>query len=313
MEGLSNGVTQKHRQKRYGRSSSSHFALHVKVPATAMDRAHARETPEKSIDSVPNIPISGGPKAHEYSDDDGVEDAEDEGRSLDGSPELTSSMWRSLPDRPVAMRLVSRYFEAIQPIWPFVIESEVRDLFTSTWTSEDKSNSIKLVQLSLVIGLAALQHEAQRAKGAKLCGQAKKYLHGNAFEAISIELLQVMLLLALYEFRTLRLKDLYLTVGHAARIAQRLSVHISRPEVDSVSPLQRELRRRLWWGCFCLGRIASILCGRPIGIPYGEFAEYQDTLPQPADEEYIALGLGQPSEKPATNAFFPIPFVSIMS
>lgn len=47
-----------------------------------------------------------------------------------------------------------------------------------------------------------------------------------------------------------------------------------------------------------------MLYGRPIGIPYGQFSDYQDLLPQQPDDNYIALGQSQPRDKPSINSFF---------
>ena len=47
-----------------------------------------------------------------------------------------------------------------------------------------------------------------------------------------------------------------------------------------------------------------MLYGRPMGIPYGEFSEYQDLLPQQVDDEYITRSQDQPVHIPSLNSFF---------
>lgn len=47
-----------------------------------------------------------------------------------------------------------------------------------------------------------------------------------------------------------------------------------------------------------------MLCGRPIGIPYGIFSDYQDKLPQQVDDDHIARHQEQPADTPSMNAFF---------
>ena len=47
-----------------------------------------------------------------------------------------------------------------------------------------------------------------------------------------------------------------------------------------------------------------MLYGRPTGIPYGEFSEYQDLLPREVDDEHISRGHEQPVETPSMNSFF---------
>lgn len=47
-----------------------------------------------------------------------------------------------------------------------------------------------------------------------------------------------------------------------------------------------------------------MVSGRPLNIPYGQFSDYQDLLPQPIDDEYISTGQEQPSGKSSVNSFF---------
>ena len=47
-----------------------------------------------------------------------------------------------------------------------------------------------------------------------------------------------------------------------------------------------------------------MLYGRPMGIPYGQFSEYQDLLPREVDDPYISTGQEQPAGLPSLNSFF---------
>lgn len=47
-----------------------------------------------------------------------------------------------------------------------------------------------------------------------------------------------------------------------------------------------------------------MLYGRPMGIPYGIFSDYQDKLPQQVDDDHIARHQDQPADTPSMNAFF---------
>ncbi|KAI4167379.1 MAG: hypothetical protein LQ343_007256 [Gyalolechia ehrenbergii] len=246
-----------------------------------------------------------------------VEDADDpeEERLLDATGQ-SSGMSQLLPHRHLAKTLLEKYFQSVHPIWPFLLEHESRVLFIHTWTSDEPPESLWMVQLNLIMCLGCQQYESEADGARKLFRndatssardfyqRAQGYVYANAFTASSVGMLQALLLMALYQQGAMRFAEFYLTIGHAARIAQILGLHISRPEVESVPPQQRELRQRLWWGCFCMDRISSMLYGRPMGIPYGQFSDYQDLLPQQVDDSYIALGQLQPSDTPSVNSFF---------
>lgn len=53
---------------------------------------------------------------------------------------------------------------------------------------------------------------------------------------------------------------------------------------------------------FC--SISSMTSGRPISIPYGQFSDYQDLLPQELDDEHIMSGEQQPLNSPSVHSFF---------
>ncbi|KAL8735749.1 MAG: hypothetical protein Q9166_000612 [cf. Caloplaca sp. 2 TL-2023] len=290
-------------QRRYGKSTSLHFALNVKASATAM----SEDVDETEGASSPNGRV-------ENADDD--EEEEEEEEWLVESTGQSPGMSQLLPHRHVAKTLFEKYFEAVHPVWPFLLETENRELFDRTWTSDEPPEPLWMVQLNLIMCLGCQQCESEADSAHKLSGndatnsgkdfyqRAQGYVYANAFTTSNVGMLQALLLMALYQQGAMRFNEFYLTVGHAARIAQSLGLHISRPELESVQPQQRELRRRLWWGCFCMDRISSMLYGRPMGIPYGQFSDYQDLLPQQIDDSYIALGQPQPNDMPSINSFF---------
>ena len=192
-----------------------------------------------------------------------------EDADFDQVDHLTSStgphkpMSQLLPHRHIAKALFAKYFEAIHPLWPFLLEVETRELFSQTWTSEEPPEPLWLVQLNLIMCLGCQHHEMDgndrmesdaTSSGKDFYHRAQEYVYANAFTASSIGMLQALLLMAQYQQGAMRFKEFYLTVGHAARMAQSLGLHISRPDTDTVLPQYRELRRRLWWGCFCLDR-----------------------------------------------------------
>lgn len=196
------------------------------------------------------------------------EDADDgeEEEWLVESTGQSSGMSQLLPHRHVARTLFEKYFEGVHPIWPFLLENESRELFTHTWTSDEPPEPLWMVQLNLIMCLGCQQHESQAGGISQLSGndatssgkdfyqRAQGYIYANAFTASNIRMLQALLLMALYQQGAMRFTEFYLTVGHAARITQTLGLHISRPDIEPIQPQQREVRRRLWWGCFCMDR-----------------------------------------------------------
>ncbi|KAL8838831.1 MAG: hypothetical protein Q9170_001986 [Blastenia crenularia] len=283
--------------RRYGKSTSLHFALNVKASATAMS--------ENGTEDATSL--------KERLED--ADDGEEEEWALE-SPGQSPGMCQLLPHRRLAKILFEKYFEAVHPIWPILLETESRERFNQTWISDDPPEPLWMVQLNLIMCLGCQQCESEIESAYKLSGndattdgrefyqRAQGYMYANAFVTSNVAMLQALLMMALYQQGAMRFNEFYLTVGHATRIAQSLGLHISRPELDSVQPHHREARRRMWWACFCMDRISSMLYGRPMGIPYGQFSDYQDLLPRQIDDPIIALNQPQPDNMPSINSFF---------
>ncbi|KAL8778230.1 MAG: hypothetical protein Q9213_007509 [Squamulea squamosa] len=282
--------------KRYGKSTSLHFALNIKASATAMSG------------DVNGTEGATSPSGRVGDADDGEEE-----EWLLESTGQSPGMSQLLPHRRLAKILFEKYFEAVHPIWPILLEAESRERFNYTWISDEPPEPLWMVQLNLIMCLGCQQCESEADSAYKLSGndatsdskefyqRAQGYVYANAFTSSNVAMLQALVLMALYQQGAMRFNEFYLTVGHAARIAQCLGFHISRPELETVQPQHREVRRRLWWACFCMDRM---LYGRPLGIPYGQFSDYQDLLPQQVDDSYIALDRPQPDDIPSINSFF---------
>ena len=174
-------------------------------------------------------------------------------------------MSQLLPYRHIAKILFDVYFEAIHPIWPVLLEDESRQLFSLTWTLDKPPNPLWIVQLNLIMCLGCQHYENETdgigirgfnatSSGKDFYDRAQGYVYANAFTRSSVGMLQALMLMSLYQQEAMRFKEFYLTIGHAARMAQSLGLHISRPEIEDVQPQQREMRRRLWWGCFSMDR-----------------------------------------------------------
>lgn len=250
-------------RRRYGRSSTLHFALNVKASTTAMTDGNRSSSQGRRTSSVMNEDEDDLGDQSASSQISDVDDEEEEFVVPSSGP--LSSVSQLLPHRHIAKILFDKYFEAIHPIWPFLLEGESRDLFNKTWACDEPPQPLWIVQLNLIMGLGCQHCEGGSdnetlseidvlASGNDFYRRAQVYVYANAFNESSIGMLQALLLMTLYQQAAMLFKGFYLTIGHASRMAQSLGLHVSRPESVSVAPQNRELHRRLWWGCFCLDR-----------------------------------------------------------
>ncbi len=177
---------------------------------------------------------------------------------------LTSTTFNSLPVQNIARSLLESYFQAIHPIWPFVDEGFVRSQFDQTWSSGQPQHPLWIAQLNLILALGCQSFEAKPGEDPPLSNiyhagedfyqRAQMFISVRAFSFSSVGLLQALLLMGLYQQSVFRPNPCWLTIGHASRMAQGLGLHLEVPSTSRLSQPERQLRKILWWACFCLDR-----------------------------------------------------------
>lgn len=243
---------------RYGDSSSLKFAMRVKASTMPTRASLSRSNQfQRFGDGIHNIPAS----IHASAQVAQSKDDEDDMTALRSY--LTVPSLQDLPRRHLARKLVDCYFADVHPVWPFLVEDDTRAELEQTYTSEDPGKPISIAKLNMMFALGcqfspSLAETGDPVKGASEVGTvfyrtARAFIVANAFNMCSIGILQALLLMAQYQQGTMRGKQFWLTISHATRIAQCLGLHLDSHKA-SLSSLDQELGRRLWWGCFSLDR-----------------------------------------------------------
>jgi hypothetical protein len=233
----------------YRDSYSLRFAMHVKA-STMPRRMSASTTTGQSLP-----PRQGLLQANASSRDD-----EDDLAALRSY--LTMPSFSGIPHRHVAKQLLEAYFFNVHPIWPFLIEEDTLAQFDKMHTSESPMEPVAIATMNLIFALGCLfcrnmtpgdDPVSTMGSGTSFYRCARAFIIAHTYNTCSISMLQTLLLMAQYQQGTMRGKQCWLTIGHATRIAQCLGLHLDSRDC-SQAPLDRELGRRLWWGCFSLDR-----------------------------------------------------------
>ncbi|KAI9736361.1 MAG: hypothetical protein M1834_001247 [Cirrosporium novae-zelandiae] len=288
----------------YGDTSSFHFAMNIKASTKKEITSPGERQKEDKYDFHKESFFCLGEK--------GMLD-EQESYSFIKSY-ILSSNFNSLPARHIATCLLDRYFSTCHPIWPFNLEDVTRKKFNQTWESNEKQSPLWIAQLNLIFALACQCYEDEPElestitdayqTGRQFYFRARNLIVATAFNYSSVQMVRALLLMAQYQQYTLRANESWLAIGHATRMAQGLGLHVSNPIDDGLPPEEREVRKRLWWGCFCLDRVSSMVYGRPIRSVQVNLKASQSNLPLADDDIYIARGQKQPEGVPSLNAFF---------
>lgn len=88
----------------------------------------------------------------------------------------------------------------------------------------------------------------------------------SVFEVGNLALVQALLLLSNYTQKRNKPNTGWNYLGLAVRMALSLGLHKEFPGWK-ISDLQREMRRRVWWGVYIFDSGASITFGRPVLLP----------------------------------------------
>lgn len=179
---------------------------------------------------------------------------------------INQSSLENLPRRDIATSLIDKYFNVIHPIWPFLAEETVRHDFEKTWTASEVPSEIWMAQLNLVFALACQLYDSDDAAplanvyeaGKMFYLRAYGFIVANCHSLYSISMVQTLLLATQYQQGTTRSTECWLTIGFASRMALGLGLHIDKSTDPSISPLDRDICKRLWWGCFSLDRYGPL-------------------------------------------------------
>jgi Fungal specific transcription factor domain len=248
-------------------SSNLHFAMSITTTVQRRRPYQERDGASRgSRDSPEKAKLQGSPsrtKASGYDmalrDFSEHHDNGDHFKQTLASPEL-----QSLPLRHMAENLFDRYFRIANIVWPFLLEDVTRDRFNRMWMSSQPQNPVWMAQLNLIMSLGCQFYEdgplgneslpEAYDSGKQFYRRARGFIIPSMFTGNSIGMLQNLLLMVQYQQGTMRANQCWLTIGYAIRMAQGLGLHLVMPEDKSLHPVEVELRKRLWCGCFCLDR-----------------------------------------------------------
>lgn len=195
------------------------------------------------------------------------------------APNLQERLFSSITDDPLALPIrhyadqwVNQYFADRHPLHPYLHEHSFRLRYKRVWMAgsfggEDPTENsmawLGLLNMLFVFG----QGEDSRSLSGAIYGRARYFKRAQTlvFSALlheaTVELVQALLLMGHYLHNDLQLNNCWTVVGLAIRTAQGLGLHLSA-EDQGFGLIEREIRKRTWWGCFMLDRLLSAKVGR---------------------------------------------------
>lgn len=198
----------------------------------------------------------------------------------------------NLPLRKDSDALVVRYFSRHNRIFPILHRSTFLAQYERLWDSEFSSGHPRqrgcsglctqkskgkmlptIVHLVLALGSLfssqSLEENASRAESFYRMAQGINFLEMMDDE-VSIELIQVGLLMGMYLQSTERYSKCWNVTGFTIRMAQNMGLHFTVAEArkrgllaPDAAPEDVEMRTRVWYGCILLDTWVSLFSPRP--------------------------------------------------
>ncbi|OAL20819.1 hypothetical protein AYO22_08447 [Fonsecaea multimorphosa] len=187
------------------------------------------------------------------------------GGSIDRPSPVSQGLGMAVSHQLISSTL-DAYFANYHTAYPFLHEPTFRAQYAELVQRPDDRTWHILLYTVLALGAWTVCEDSGDLDDV-FYQKACSYLHDQSiFESASLSTVQALVLLSNYTQKRNKPNTGWNYLGLAVRMALSLGLHRELPEWN-ISLLQREMRRRVWWGLFIFDSGASITFGRAILLP----------------------------------------------
>ncbi|PCH41399.1 hypothetical protein WOLCODRAFT_118862 [Wolfiporia cocos MD-104 SS10] len=201
------------------------------------------------------------------------------------------------PDRDLADKLVEAYFAKFHFLMPILDKpafmrnyTYLMDHTTDAALARRKTAFIGLVCAVFAVATRFVSDpRLTKADNLDDAGMGMVYyeraliLYYISHASSQLEHVQAFLLMSSFLSSVNCLPQAWLLVGQAVRIAQDIGLHRS-PRRLLISNIEKETRRKVWWGVYTLDRMLALALGRPLAVVD---TDCDVELPVEVDDEYL--------------------------
>ncbi|GFF96416.1 transcriptional activator protein acu-15 [Aspergillus udagawae] len=188
-----------------------------------------------------------------------------------GRPGLVTNP--TLPSSEETLQLIRRYFYDTGLLFPYIHPPTFLETYDEFKNNAKKVRRTWLGLLSIMLAMAKVTAvsghapaETRIKESTVYYRQALNLCRGEMLRGTTLEVVQYLLLMGQYLQGTQKSVQAWTVHGLAVKAALQLGLH-SKDASQAFSPLEREIRKRTWFGCVVLDRTLSMTFGRPPAIP----------------------------------------------
>lgn len=170
------------------------------------------------------------------------------------------------PNRQIADIMIDAYFKLFHLNYPIIHEPTFRAQFSEVIPRPHGDSWLVLAYVVAAIGVWSSAKTPDNLDF-QLFAQARSILTFNFLELGNLTLVQALTLTSNYQQKRDRPNSAYNYLGLAVRMAMGLGLH-KEFQGWNISPLNMEIRRRVWWSLCVFDCGATITFSRPLTWPF---------------------------------------------
>ncbi|CAM1509583.1 Fc.00g033220.m01.CDS01 [Cosmosporella sp. VM-42] len=193
-------------------------------------------------------------------------------RTLSRSHPVAAPFYHHLPSQPnpnrhIVETMIDSYFRLYHVSYPIIHEPTFRAQYSEVISRPDGSCWTVLAYVVAAIGVWASSNTSSNTLDLALFAQARSMLNFDFLEVGNLTLVQALTLTSNYQQKRDKPNSGYNYLGLAVRMAMGLGLH-KEFQGWNISPLNMEVRRRVWWSLCVFDIGATITFSRPDVWPY---------------------------------------------
>ncbi|PQE31030.1 hypothetical protein CJF32_00006064 [Rutstroemia sp. NJR-2017a WRK4] len=177
-----------------------------------------------------------------------------------------------LPNKEVADVLIESFFDRVHPNFMLFHRTSFLQRYEIMWSQRNllqqdfEAGWLCCVLMALVLGAQALeQHEDAYVEPQR---RHVEWVESRVYQLLSSSSLvniQALLLLQLHQHNFSERNTAFMLLGAASRMAMNLGMH-REGATETLDPIEREVRRRVWWTIYLFEQNQCTILGRPCAI-----------------------------------------------
>ncbi|GKZ38367.1 hypothetical protein AbraIFM66950_010524 [Aspergillus brasiliensis] len=210
----------------------------------------------------------------------------------------------AVPPRKQADNLLSLYWDYVDCAYPWLDRPSIEKAYETLWAQDGELTMNEtalhcLLNLMFATSCVASQGEttlSRHQSSVVFFERAQALMSYNLMDMYNFEIIQILLLTAVYLQHEKEPQKSFRFIGTAIYIAQELGLHIPETTEAMDNPKDRDLARQVWNGCVIMDRICAMTFGCPLKVPRSVAQEGLNALVLNSQARNDAVNTSLPSK-----------------